>query len=174
MKEHNFSILLYSDHPKKIQNKYKGLNIGKTSFKKVLSGLSGQKDIDLILRDYEKGYKKYQWLNSRLLIFLKKIKKKYQLFALTNTNDLHFELNTKQGLFKDFKKVYASSKIKVQKPDKRAFLAVLKDNHLNPEEVLFVDDQRQNLDVARKLGMNTLIFKNNKKFFKDLKKFGIK
>ena len=112
MKEHNFSILLYSDHPKKIQNKYKGLNIGKTSFKKVLSGLSGQKDIDLILRDYEKGYKKYQWLNSRLLIFLKKIKKKYQLFALTNTNDLHFELNTKQGLFKDFKKVYASSKIK--------------------------------------------------------------
>src|SRR3989338_7011746 len=136
MKEHNFSILLYSDHPKKIQNKYKGLNIGKTSFKKVLSGLSGQKDIDLILRDYEKGYKKYQWLNSRLLIFLKKIK--------------------------------------IQKPDKRAFLAVLKDNHLNPEEVLFVDDQRQNLDVARKLGMNTLIFKNNKKFFKDLKKFGIK
>ena len=25
LKKHNFSIWLYSDHPKKVQNKYKGL-----------------------------------------------------------------------------------------------------------------------------------------------------
>ena len=174
LKKHNFSILLYSDHPKKIQDKYRGLQIGKTSFKKVLKGLSGQKDITKILRDYEKGYKKHQWVNSKLLTFLKKIKKRYQLFCLTNTNDLHFELNAKQGLFKDFTKVYASSKLKVIKPDKRAFLVVLKDNNLNPEEALFIDDGQENLNVAKKLGMKTLIFKNNKQFFNGLKKFNIK
>lgn len=173
-KKHNFSIWLYTDYPKKIHDKYKGLQIGKTSYKKVLKGLSGKKDLTQILRDYEKAYQDAQMLNHRLLKFLKKIKKRYQLFCLTNTNDTHFELNIKQQLFRDFKKVYASSKIKVAKPNKRAFLVVLRDNSLNPREVLFIDDNLKNLAAARKLGMKTLFFKNNKQFFRDIKKYKIK
>ena len=174
LKRHNFSVWLYSDHPKKVQDKYKGLQIGKTSFREVLKGLSGQKDITQILKDYEAGYKKSQKVNSRLLSFLKKIKNRYQLFCLTNTNDIHYKLNIKHGFFKDFKKVYASSKIKLQKPDKRAYLVVLKENHIKPQETIFVDDRPENLTIARKLGMKALIFKDNKQFFKDLAKYNIK
>lgn len=174
LKKHNFSILLSEDYSKKIQRKYKGLSTGKISLKKVFRDLSGQKNITKILKNYKRAYTNYQWINYRLLRLLKKLKKKYQLFALTNVNDFHFELNTKQGFYKDFQKVYASSELKIKKPHKKAFLIVLKDNNLNPKEVLFIDDDQENLNMAKELGMKTLIFKNNRQFFNDLKKRGIK
>jgi len=40
MKKYNFSILLYTDYPKKVSKKFRGINTGKVSFKDVMRYLS--------------------------------------------------------------------------------------------------------------------------------------
>ena len=177
MNKYNFSILLYSDYPKNISKKFRGINVGNFSFKEVIKYLSKQnskKKISMIIKDYKKSYAKHQKTNNKLLKLIKKLKYKYNLFCLTNTNDIHLEINHKNGNFSYFKKVYASCELKIAKPDERIFKIILKDSKLKPENTVFIDNELENIKSAKRLRINTIFFKNNTQLIKDLKKFGIK
>lgn len=174
MKKYNFSVFLYSDYPKKIQNRFRGLTTGRTSFKQVIKELSGLEEIEGIIKDYKKTYIKNQKINRKLFSLIKKLKKNYHIFCLTNTNDIHFEANIENNLFKHFKKSYSSCKIKFKKPDKRAFQVIFRENKIPQKETIFIDDKKENLATAKKLGMKTILFKNNKRLIKDFKKLGVK
>jgi len=123
----------------------------------------------LILKNKRTPGGRYQLVNRSLMRFLKKIKHKYKLYSLTNIDESHHNLNKKRGIYNAFKKVYASCEVGTEKPDKKMFLAVLKENSLIPEETLMVDDKEEHLEVAKNLGIKTILFKNNKQLFKQLK-----
>ena len=176
LKKYGFSIFLYSDYPKKVSKKFKGVSVGKVSFKDVIKYLSKGKTmnkVEIIIQDYKKSYNKHQKINKKLLKLIKKLKKLYNLFCLTDTNDIHLEINRENGNFSDFKKVYASCEIGVKKPYKKAFKMVLKDNKIKPTETIFIDNTPKNINSAKKLGFNTILFRNNKQLIKDLKKLKI-
>ncbi len=174
MKKYNFSVFLYSDYPKKIQNRFRGLTTGRTSFKKVIRELSGFEEIDEIVNDYKKSFIKHQKINRELFGLIKRLKRRYHIFCLTNTNDIHFEANIENNLFKHFKKTYSSCKIKLKKPDKRAFQIIFRENKIPKKETIFIDDKKENLAAAKKLGIKTILFRNNKQLIKDLRKLGVK
>ncbi|MEN8185619.1 MAG: HAD family phosphatase [Bacteroidota bacterium] len=95
------------------------------------------------------------------LSFLENIPDKYNLFLLSNTNELHVEYFKEQMgydfycRFKNcFDKVYYSYEINLRKPEPEIFQYILKENNLNKEETLFVDDKAENTDVAKKLGIH--------------------
>jgi FMN phosphatase YigB (HAD superfamily) len=88
--------------------------------------------------------------------------KKYRLFLLSNTNDLHISwIQNSLGLnfyntFKNcFEQFYLSHEIHFRKPDLDIYEFVLKENNLKPEETLFVDDLKENTVAANTLGMHT-------------------
>lgn len=95
------------------------------------------------------------------LELLKKLKSRYRLFLLSNTNETHIaqlEMDLyKQHGYKNlepfFEKVYYSCRMGMRKPDKEIFEFVLKDNKLDPEETLFIDDSPQHIDGAIKAGI---------------------
>ncbi|MCG1037158.1 HAD-IA family hydrolase [Polaribacter sargassicola] len=98
------------------------------------------------------------------LEFLKELaaSKKYRLFLLSNTNDLHISWIKKSlgdtffNEFKDcFEQFYLSHEINFRKPNKEIYEFVLKENKLIAEETLFVDDLKENTDSANKLGIYT-------------------
>ncbi len=92
------------------------------------------------------------------LEMLNRLKSKYRLFLLSNTNETHItefekQLLTTRGhknleLF--FEKVYYSCRMNMRKPDKEIFEFVLKENNLKPEETLFIDDSPQHIEGALK------------------------
>ena len=94
-------------------------------------------------------------------IVLEKLSKKYKLFLLSNTNEIHissFEksIQNKFGynFFNDvFAKVYYSSRVGMRKPDKAIFDFVLNENKLNPSETVFIDDSIQHVHGANKSGI---------------------
>lgn len=95
--------------------------------------------------------------------YLVELRKKYRLYLLSNTNELH--VRRFNQIFEDaygypisqlFEKCYYSNEIGFRKPDPEAFRAVLRDAAIGPEETLFVDDLKDNTDAAQKLGMKTL------------------
>src|SRR3989344_5903763 len=130
-------------------------------------------DIGVVLVFKNSQIPKKQKVNTILIKFLEKIKRKYALYSLSNIDEECYKETKRKGIYKVFKKSYSSYLTGVEKPDKRALLMVLKENNLNPKETLFVDDKQKNLDAAEELGMKTVIFKNNTQFFRDLKKLEI-
>ena len=98
------------------------------------------------------------------LSFLKLLanSKKYRIFLLSNTNDLHISWIQKtwgRKLFSEFKncfeKFYLSHEINLRKPNKNIYEFVIESNKLKPEETFFVDDTEENTVVANKLGIKT-------------------
>ncbi len=57
-----------------------------------------------------------------------------------------------------FEKMYYSWETGFVKPDRAAFQKVLDDNSLYAEECVYIDNQKNNVDVAKNMGMKTILF----------------
>ena len=96
-------------------------------------------------------------------LFLKELygSKKYRLFLLSNTNELHISwIQQNWGFnkymeFKNcFEKFYLSHEINLRKPNKEIYEFALKENNLIAEETLFIDDLEENTAAASALGVH--------------------
>ena len=86
--------------------------------------------------------------------------KKYRLFLLSNTNDLHISWiknNWGMALYNAFKicfeQFYLSHEINLRKPNNNIYEFVLNTNNLVAEETLFIDDTEENTIAAKALGI---------------------
>lgn len=94
---------------------------------------------------------------------LHKLKSKYKLFLLSNTNEIHLpevmnmiKVHTPGTLEEIFIKEYYSCRMGLRKPDKEIYEKVVMENNLNPLQTLFVDDLLPNLEGAQLTGLQTL------------------
>jgi len=104
----------------------------------------------------------------RRLQILQQLRNYYDLFLLSNTNEIHEEFfnNTLMtdhgipniGVF--FDKVYMSHRVGLRKPMPEIFLRVLEDNGLKAAETLFIEDSPQHIEAAKKLGIQTIFITN--------------
>ncbi len=100
----------------------------------------------------------------RRLQILQQLRLYYDLFLLSNTNEIHEEtfndiLMRERGipnLGVFFDKVYLSHRVGMRKPNKEIFQRVLDDNGLKPEHTLFIDDSPQHIAAAKELGIQTI------------------
>ena len=93
------------------------------------------------------------------LEFLKDLKKssQHKLILLSNTNELHIDwVKNHISFFEDFKNCfdafYLSHEIKLRKPNADVFEFVLNQNDIAPENTLFIDDNQDNANAAKKIG----------------------
>ena len=94
---------------------------------------------------------------------------RYRTFLLSNTNIIHKKDYTRQlqeefgieGLEDLFEKAYFSHEIHMRKPDPEIFKFVLEDSGLKAEETLFIDDTKENIESAEKLGIQSCLVDQN-------------
>ena len=94
--------------------------------------------------------------------FIQKLAKEkdYKLILLSNTNENHIA-NIKNRVefyeaFKDcFDAFYLSHEIGLRKPNPDIYEFVLEQHNLKAEDCLFIDDTKENTDVAAALGFHT-------------------
>ncbi len=95
---------------------------------------------------------------------LTELSRHYEVCILSNNNEISIkychDIFTRAGL--DWQKVisreYLSFKMKLLKPDPRIYTAVLRDIGLPPEEILFIDDAADNVQVASEMGIRAVLF----------------
>lgn len=94
------------------------------------------------------------------LKFVTSLKNKYNIFLLTNINEINLTGINKEcksigidNLESIFHKAYYSYEIKYKKPDIESFNFILDEQKLNANEVLFLDDNNDNILAANKLGI---------------------
>ncbi len=139
---------------------------GKISTKQFLKKIQPYFFRKIFLNDLSEGWNALlDPLPQENINFLKKLKKDYRIFLLSNTNELHISaIKQTAGLFnyaqftKQFEKVYYSHKVGMRKPDAEIFKMVLEENDLVPEETFYVDDGKQHIESAKELGIKTWHF----------------
>ena len=91
------------------------------------------------------------------VILIEGLKEKYRLFGLTNWSAETFPLVFNQyPFFKELEGIVVSGTEKVVKPDASIYKLLLDRYKLAAEESLFIDDNKENIIAANKLGFKTI------------------
>ena len=124
-----------------------------------------------------KKLKKYSTTTLRKKIEeLTKIKNDYYVGILSDQSYFSKKaLLEKYSLLGDFKPNVISCDEGIRKPNKKIYELLKKkldkiDKKIKYNEILFIDNRNWNLKPAKKLGMKTILFKNNKQTKKKLNK----
>lgn len=96
------------------------------------------------------------------LDLLLRLREKYVVYLLSNTNDIHWRWSCKHAFpyrgFRAedyFEKIYLSYEMKMMKPDAEIFEAVLSDAGIAAKQTFFIDYSEANCQTARALGIST-------------------
>jgi putative hydrolase of the HAD superfamily len=103
--------------------------------------------------------------------YVRSLKDRFELAMLTNFGDYFDEAN------KDFwqleevfepEKIFLSAKVGLRKPNREFYEFALGELGRRPEEVIFIDDKRENVEAAEKLRMRGIVFKDLAQFRAEL------
>jgi glucose-1-phosphatase len=97
-----------------------------------------------------------------------------QIVLLSNTNEAHWEfIDNAWGISKFFHHKVLSYEVKALKPEEKIYKNVLQLTGCKAEDCFFVDDLQANVDGARKVGFDAVLFSTCENLRQDLKMRGI-
>ena len=107
--------------------------------------------------------------NKKIIHLIKKLNKKYKIYALTNHTREWFTYQKKKYDYDSlFSGIMTSFQAKAAKPNLKIYKELIKKYNLNPQECIFIDDQKENLITAKNLGMKTILYKGPQQLKKEL------
>lgn len=123
-------------------------------------------EVAYFLREFFAG----DTVDKTLIQFIGQIHAQHQTALLSNTWRKDLDRYIKEDLhFPDiFDLVISSAKIGIAKPDARIFQLTLQTLGVRPDEAIFVDDNRANIEAAAQLGMQAIRFLNRDQCLRDL------
>lgn len=104
-------------------------------------------------------------------IILQLKQKGYVVAVLSNVPESMAKRHHRLGHYRLFHHLILSYEVGYRKPHEYIYQHALKTVNVKPEEALFIDDKMINIEKARQLGMQTILFKNPTLFMKELKKY---
>lgn len=117
---------------------------------------------DILLRYYE-----LRDLNLELLDLIKELKKNNRVYILSDNNrdaSLYYK-----NLFKDLDGYIFSYEYKTIKKDGKLFDILLDKYNLNPKDCYFIDDSKENIEVAISKNINGHLYIDNETLYRYLK-----
>lgn len=121
-----------------------------------------------LIKLYSKAYKKNFKQNKQLFKQAFKLKQfGYKIAILSDQWHLSYEALMSEKQYKKFNLVVVSCFVGLRKPNPKIYRLTLKKLKIKPSECLFIDNQKWNIDSAKKLGIKTILFKNNKQLFEN-------
>ncbi|MBN1397875.1 MAG: HAD family phosphatase [Bacteroidetes bacterium] len=102
---------------------------------------------------------------------VKRVSANCQTALVSNTNEIHYKQSLiKLDGLKSFQKHYLSYQLKVMKPSGDFYDFIIKDQGIPAHDMLFIDDIEENVEAAKKTGIQSVLFTGTseleKKFFK--------
>ena len=124
-----------------------------------------------IVQQIVSKYCKIQEIWSELL---PKLKDNYKLAIINNGPAMTIPYFKKENNFEEFFPIFInSSEVNLEKPDSKIYLMVLNQMGLKSEECIFIDDTKDNVLGAEKIGIKGLLFTDYQKLLTDLKSLDI-
>ena len=146
---------------------------GKKSVKEwcdlVRSRFNLELSTDEVLETFIQVFNRTNQLNEELFDFAKSLKDRYKVALVSNVSNKPAQINTEKGYYSIFDPCILSCEVGMAKPDKEIFELALEKLNLEGEECIFIDDRDRNFPTAESLGIQVILFENNKQIKRDLK-----
>jgi putative hydrolase of the HAD superfamily len=112
--------------------------------------------------------------NSGMEPLVKKLKQRYPVFVISDTNPLHFEfVKERFPILRHIDQFILSYEVGVRKPHPLIFEEVLRRAGTAAEEIFFTDDRKENIEGAARLGFLTHRFKDAASFERVLRQMSV-
>lgn len=142
------------------RNSYQQLSVGEIDVVDYWLNFSRNSKKKIAIDYFKMLYDPVQ--NNVLVSFLEKLKKKnHRVVCGTNTIESHFEEHRRLGNYAIFDCVYSSHLLGVKKPSTDFFNKVIESEQVLAENIYFVDDDQENIEAAKNIGMKTHLFVSN-------------
>ncbi len=97
----------------------------------------------------------------------------FKLYGLTNWCSKIREIMNLYDIFRLLDDSIISAEEHLIKPDPAIYLRLCEKFHLDPSECLFTDDKPENIEGAKKAGMQGIVFVDAKQYEKELKRHSL-
>ena len=106
-------------------------------------------------------FEKLAKLNIGVIRLIKRLGKGgYKLGVISNIESTHERIVKKRGWLKYFDVVVLSNKVRIRKPSKEIYKIALKRLKVKPSEAIFIDNLKENVVGAKRVGIKSIWFKN--------------
>lgn len=107
----------------------------------------------------------------KIYVLIDELKKSgIRVGMLSNIDDRYKKLIRDFGFYDPFEPCLLSCEMGLQKPDPKAYELLLTKLDLPAKEVLFIDDLPENVEAAKKMGIDALLFESPQQLRKELLK----
>ena len=117
--------------------------------------------------------------DTQILDLIERLKSNYyNVHCATNTEREIAEFNKRNGLFNYFGKRFISTDMGMSKEEVDFYHHILSELRINPEQVVFIDNEQRYLEAAKQVGIHTILYRRYQEGYpqllRDLEKFGIR
>ena len=114
-------------------------------------------------------------INTELLAMIQELRKTYTVGVLSNLTPSRLIADKKIGLYSNFDYAVLSCVEHLKKPDPAFYNLALERGSATPEETVFIDDQKRQIEAAEALGIKTIlyVYGKNEKLIDGLNMVGV-
>lgn len=117
-------------------------------------GLNSVNEVDVFRRRYRED----EQINQGVLDLILRLHGNYKLAVLSNSPPGLSQWLVDWNVLNFFDVVFCSGDEGIAKPDSKAFELTLERLGLKPDEAVFIDDTREHVNAAQKLGLQGILF----------------
>ncbi|MGU3416285.1 glucose-1-phosphatase [Enterobacteriaceae bacterium C34A] len=134
---------------------------GEISDEAFAEALSQEMELPLSYEQFEHGWQAiFVGLRPEVIAIMHKLREQgHRVVVLSNTNNLHttFWPDEFPQVREAADRVYLSQEMKMRKPEARIYQRVLEDEGFSAADTVFFDDNADNIEGARQLGINSIL-----------------
>lgn len=127
-------------------------------------GLNSYEEIDA----FRNRYRDDETINTDVLKLIQKLHGHYRLAVLSNAPPGLSQWLAEWRILDFFDLVFCSGDEGIAKPDPKAFELTLERLGVKPNEAVFIDDTREHVEAAQKLGLQGILFTTAEELEKEL------
>jgi putative hydrolase of the HAD superfamily len=110
---------------------------------------------------------------AEMFSLIKNLKKNGYKVALLSNTETPVMNHIKKLSWPDFDLFVYSCEVGMRKPDREIYENTLASLSIKPEEAVFIDDKPENVESAKKVGMQSFVFENPEQVIKNLQNMGL-
>ena len=157
---------------KDIRKEQDQLETGRMTIQQFYSRLKGKIGLKIDFELFEDAWCDMFELNHNVINFARNISEKYDVYFASNTNESHINFLQKNYPEIFFAKgMVLSYHLETMKPEKEFFEKMIKTFDINPENSVFIDDLKTNVEGAIACGIPSIQFNNLDQLKTELKNF---
>lgn len=128
------------------------------------------------IKDDWRQIRKFHWdlqtPNFPVVNLANKLRKNYQVIILTKNISGQLDYIVKQTkIDKYFDEIINTQELNLPKASHRTMLYITNKFRVKPQEIIYIDDQDDNLIESKKIGIKTILYKNFRQFKRELDQY---